>query len=210
MTTKRLFVAFALLTCACVTAADDPDPSKPSTEPKDVPLQLSVRNKAQEAYDLDTRGDPIFKYQDKIQASEKTGRYLPASRVEMELEIKNTGTGNLEIWVSGDATEWTYDLKGNGARSLVVKTDPPKGTIAPKAVVLKPGKSHMMPLDSLAYGFRNETKRAYLTEMGLYELAVTFRTGVWPAPTNSKQLPRGFGEVQLKSAPLKFRVVRPS
>jgi hypothetical protein len=182
----------------------------PSTDPKDVPIELKLINTALEAYDLNTRGDPPYKFQEKLREAIKTGNLPFPTRVEMELEIKNTGSTTIKVLIAGDATLLTLDLKGNGAISVDRKLPPPRSVISPTQVTLAPGKAHRIPITELTWGLRNEAFYGYITETGLYHLTATFRTAVYPAPQGTKERRPGYGEVLLKSAPLTFRVVRPS
>jgi hypothetical protein len=49
-----------------------------------------------------------------------------------------------------------------------------------------------------------------VTDLGRYDLTLSFRTGVLPAPKDSKLRQGGFGEVTLKAAKLQFKVGRGS
>lgn len=184
----------------------------PSTTPKDLPIELKVVNKATEAYGLNTRGDRVTKYQERIRLGESNGELLAASRVDMELVITNTGSQSIQIWVGGDGTELSLTLRGSGAMLAEERPGTSTGKAPPpEAVSIAPGKSHSMPLTSLSFGPPNQAKRAYLTETGEYRLSATLRTAITPAPKGSVPV-KGtkFGEVQLRSAPITFRVVRPS
>lgn len=215
MIRTRLLAALALALGAPALSAPPPeapkdDPANPSTEPKGVRVELKLVNAALEAYDLNTRGDRPFEFQEKIREAIKTGALPFPTQVEMELEIKNTGTSSLKVWVAGDATVLKLDLQGNGAITVDRKLPPPRGVVPPTAVTIAPGKSHRIPLTQLAHGARNEAFYTYITETGLYHLSATFRTAVSPAPQGTKEVKPGYGEVILKSAPISFRVIRPS
>ena len=206
---RSYFLAAVFVALAPFALAARDEKPVASTEPKDVPLELKlVADQAD--WELDSRGDPSFKFQEKIRAGEKSGEPVSATRVNLELEIKNTGKQPLRIWVSGDATLLSLDLTGPGAMTAAAKLTPPTGVDPPHSVTLAPGKSYKIPLSSLAYGFRLSATHAYITETGDYQLSATFKTGVSPAPPNSKGLTLGFGEVTLKSAPIAFFVKRPS
>ena len=90
------------------------------------------------------------------------------------------------------------------------KARPAPGTIPPKMVTIPAGKSHKIALTSLSHGFRMQAKYTYITEIGDYQLTATFKTAVSPAPSGTRELSPGFGEVILKSAPIEFYVKRPS
>jgi hypothetical protein len=185
---------------------------RPSTTPKNLPIELKVVNRAADEYELNTSGDRVPKYQERIRLGESNGWLLAASQVDMELVITNTGPRPLQIWVGGDGTELGLELRGNGAMRAEDRSNSLGGPAAPPEVVsIAPGKSHSVPLTSLNFGPRDRVKRAYITETGVYRLSATLRTAVSPAPKGSVPV-KGtkFGEVQLHSAPITFRVVRPS
>jgi hypothetical protein len=212
MNLSRLFTAALFMLAAAPmgsTAAEKEDPDKPSTDPKGVPIELKIINLQEDRFEVDTDGHPYSKFQQMLRDAELAGSPLRATSVEMALEIKNTGPAAIKIWVGGDVTLLNLSVKGTGARFAEAKLPKPKGVIPPVVVEIKAGKTHRIPLESLTYGFRNETKYAYITEGGMYELSATFRTGVFPAPAKCKNiLQNGFGEVQLKSPTLHLRAVR--
>jgi hypothetical protein len=189
--------------------ADPPD--KPSTEPRGVPLELRIINSSIEAYEIDPRGDPVYKFQEKIKKAEQSGLPLYPTRVEMELEFKNTGSDTIQVWVGGDPTLLTLKLEGNGAMTCEHKPPLSKKYIPPETVTIRPGKTHRIPLTQLSYGFRNDSTYAYISETGLYQLSATFRTAISPAPKKAlRQFDKGFGEIILKAPSISFRVVRQS
>lgn len=215
--TRRILLAVLLLVPAAVPAADKSgpaekkdDPSKASTDPPNVPLQLIV--KAHETYELNTGGDQPRQYQEKLQASVKNGKFLSATPMDpaLEMEIKNTSKSSIQIWESGDGTEFDVTLTGNFAMSVKAKSKFEGPAVPNKVVTIPAGKSHKLTLSSLSYGYRGEEKRAYIADTGGYELRISFKTAVSPAPANAKPQANGFGEVKLKSAPVTFRVTRPT
>ena len=199
---------------AGVTASDappaepKPDPNGPSTDPKDLPLELAIINETEE-YDLDTLGDPSEKYRKRIREAELSGERLPASRVEMQLQITNKGTSAIQIMVEGNAVELSLELTGNEVMSARAKS-PPQGSVPTRIVTIAPGKSYRMPLTDLACGKMNQEVYWYLTDFGHHFLTAKLKTAVLPAPRGTKIVEKGFGQITLKSARLEFRAVRPS
>jgi hypothetical protein len=189
----------------------DPRDEKPqaSTEPKGLPIELSIVGDSTQ-WELDSRGDPAYKFAENIRNGENSGRLLSPTRAELELEIKNKGATPIKIWVGGDGTLLSLDLKGPGAITLDTKAKPAPGSIPAEVVTIQPGKSHLIPLTTLAHGFRLESKYTYISEIGSYQLSATFTTAVSPAPPESRGVSSGFGEVKLKSLPIVFRVRRPT
>lgn len=214
---RHLLIAVAFLMTVGMPSTSAPmeenkdDVLKPSTEPKNLPLELKIINNALEAYDVDARGDPFYKFQENIRKRERSGTLLFATQVEMELEIKNTGIAPIQILISSESTQLVLDLTGNGAMTAHATSATSRDPVVPQPVTINPGKSYKMALTSLASTFRNQTTHCYVTEAGLYQLSVKLRTGIFPPPKNATHmLQNGFGEVLLKSAPIEFRAIRPS
>lgn len=210
----HLFALTAIFAIGSSCLADpkiDPRDEKPraSTEPDDLPIELSLEGDATQ-WELDSRGDPAFKFQENIRIGEKSGRLLSPTRCELDLVIKNKGKTSIKIWIGGDGTLLGLDLKGPGAITLDTKVKPEPGKIPAEIVTIAPGQLHRIPLTSLSHGRRLEAKFTYISEIGNYRLAATFKTAVSPAPEKSRDVAPGFGEVILKSAPIEFRVRRPS
>lgn len=212
---RVLPLAVILLAATALPGADVPneklrdEKSAASTLPQGLPLELRIINE-QSSWELDSRGDRPAQFQEKIREGQKSGALVSATRVELQLEIRNTGTIDVRIWVSGDDTLLTLDLQGTGPMTADSKTRPDSRVIPPVAVTIPAGKSHTIALTSLAHGFRNQAKNTYITEIGDYQLTATFKTAVSPAPKGSRRLAADFGEVILKSAPIEFYVKRPS
>jgi len=224
---NRLFVAVLAVTVApaAFAAPDAPKkdapkkeepkkeaPAEPSTEPEGVPLELRIVRENKENKDPIEyhTGDPDHMFRQKVVEAELKGNPLRGTFVELFMEIKNTGPKPLTVYVSGDVTLLTLDLQGKGAMTAEKKHAPLKDTIPPTAVTILPGKTYIMPLNTLDHGVRNEEKHAYIAKGGNYTLTATFKTGVSPAPKGTRFLPKGFGEVILKSPPFKFLAVKPS
>lgn len=182
---------------------------KASTEPRDLPIELKIVADAA-TWELNSRGDPPFKFQENIRKGEKSGQLVSATSVELELEIKNKSNHSIRIWVDGDDTLLTFDLKGPGAMTAQARPSALGRAISPRSVTIQPGRSYRIPLTSLSDGLRLTSRHLYITEIGDYRLSATFKTGVSPAPLATRELSGGFGEVILKSAPIKFHVKRPS
>jgi hypothetical protein len=133
----------------------------------------------------------------------------PAPKVDLVLELRNTGDKEIRIWVGNLELE----LKGPGAVTVIPQAIakpsdqgfPPK----PQEVKLEPGKSHTIPITSLDNGNVYKPQRAYWTEPGEYTLTVRYQTAASPAPKGAKEIRDGFGGVVLISAPVKLKVDKP-
>lgn len=133
----------------------------------------------------------------------------PASKTRFSLEITNATDKPIEVWVSGDPVKLMLTVDGPGAVVAEVKTAFSKEVRAPKAVKIAAGKSHTIAFESLAFGFRNESHRAWLTETGRYELGGTFETAVSPAPPGSVAAGKdGFGKIKVNVEPGEVKVRR--
>ena len=204
-----VIVATALFAVAAPKEDSRDEKAVATTEPKGLPLELRIVSEGAN-WQLDTRGEQPFKFQQMIREGEKSGALVPATRVELQLEIRNTGISEIRIWVGGDDTLLSLDLQGTGPMMVSSKVKPTPGVVPPVVVTIPAGKSHKIPLTSLAHGFRNQAKHTYITEIGDYQLSATYKTAVSPAPSGSRRLAADFGEVILKSAPIEFYVKRPS
>jgi hypothetical protein len=171
-------------------------------------LSVEMRLTAKKTtYALDLGGKTAAEIKKQIGDSDKTGRAPAPPAVDLALEFRNTSDKEVKIWIEGDATQLTLDLKGPGAvnnerKKLAVTLD----FRLPKTITLAPGKSRSLPIKSLAHGFRNLTAASYWLEPGDYTLTASYKTALWPAPKGSTDAGEGFGIVILTNSPLKLKV----
>jgi hypothetical protein len=177
-----------------------------------------------DTYTLDLGGQTEEDFR-KDRSQKKLGADYPlAPHVDLVLELRNTGTKELKIWMTGafkdekpraggDYLQLVLDLQGPGATKVLV-TDVVKtpATPGPSVVTLAPGQVASLPITSLSFGqlgvaaYRLE--RAYWTRPGEYTLAATVKTAVAPAPEGAKGTSvDGFGTVSITSAPVRLKVV---
>jgi hypothetical protein len=173
---------------------------------KSVPVELRLTAK-KTTYTFGLGGQTAAEFKKQIEDSDKTGKAPAPPAVDLALEFRNTSDKEVKIWIEGDATQLTLDLKGPGAvnnvrKKLAVTLD----FRAPKTITLAPGKSYVLPIKSLAHGFRNITAASYWVEPGDYTLTASYKTGISPAPKGSTDAGEGFGTLVLTSSPLKLKV----
>jgi hypothetical protein len=197
-------LASLLVVGSAAMAADD---NKPTVEPKNAPLELSITGKAVK-YELDTGGLSSDDYKKKIEDSGKKGGGRPpaAPKVDLTLEVKNTSNKTVTIWAGGDPVVIDFVLKGKGAVSISPLVAVTREFRLPVAKEIEVGKSISIPVKSLAGGFRGVSQLNYWTAPGEYELTAKLRTGLSPIPEGAKGFMDGFCEVKLTSAPLKITV----
>jgi hypothetical protein len=187
-----------------ITAAPAPGEEPRSQPPPDGALELRLLAR-KDAYPLDLHGKspPQFrKLLEDIAADAKKGKprddVPPAPAVEVVLEIRNTSDHEVEIWLGGDDTALTLELKGPGAAStsyVVYVTADLRGS---RPFKLPPGGHISRLVRTLEDGFRGVGRRWYWTEAGDYTLTATYELG-------SPSLKKGAGPV-LTSAPLPLKV----
>ncbi|HJZ53314.1 MAG TPA: hypothetical protein VKE74_00055 [Gemmataceae bacterium] len=198
----RVLAVAVAATVAGFAFADD----KPKADPPATPLELTITGKTI-TYPLDTGGLSGTESRKKIEEAVKAGGKVPAPpAVDLVAEIKNTSDKPVKVWVKGDPVVLELTLKGEGAVNVNPKLFFTNELRLPEAVEIAPGKSHPIPVKSLASGFRGVARGSYWTEPGEYELVATLKTGVSPAPKGAKDGGDGFGIVTLTSAPLKIKV----
>jgi hypothetical protein len=182
---------------------------KGKTEPATAPLEARLVAK-QDTHTLDRGGKSAEEYAKQVRDAAERGDPLPAPRVELTLELRNTGDKEIKILVGGDGSNVMLDLRGPGA--VRVRPNIPFTLIyRPSDVVaIAPGKSHVLTLTNLSFGFRGSSDLAYWTKPGDYTLTATYHTMVSPMPKGAKEAPSfhpGFGRVAATSAPIKLKVI---
>ena len=194
--------------------------TKGHTEPANAPVEMRLIAR-QSTYGLDLNGLTEAEYSNRIkpQASvDKEGQATPrlmkmklppAPKVDLELEIRNTGKTPLQIWIGGDGTRLDLDLQGPGAISVVAQMTFTMEYRMPKTITIEPGKAWTMPIRELNYGMRGVGMRAFWTKIGNYSLAATFSTAISPAPEGAQKTgdDEKFGQVKLVSEPINLEVV---
>jgi hypothetical protein len=202
----------ALIVCTASAAPVPQDDSgkvkkeKGKTDPAGVSLEAKLVTK-RDTYTLDLGGKTSDEFRKDLKAADKTHKYPDSPKVDLALELKNTGDKEIQIQTGGTPNVLTLQLKGKGAESVTYKGRMmPRIYILPKNVTLAPGKSVTIPIKSLNYGQRNLTNGAYWTQPGKYTLTATYVTGVNPAPKGTAADNRGFGRVTVNSAPLTMKV----
>jgi hypothetical protein len=182
--------------------ADDPKAAdKGKTDPPGVTLAVVLTSK-QASYTLDFGDKTAEEYRKSIDA----GNYPPAPLVDLSLELRNTGSKDLQVRMGGTTNVIDFDLQGPDALSVELKGRITNRLIvAPKTITLESGKSQTIPITSLSYGFKG-SHNAYWLKPGKYTLKASYQTTVAPAPKDATPADEGFGAVTITSAPLTITV----
>ncbi len=200
---RRLLLA--VLATSVLSLAAKADDKKDQPDPKNLPVTAKLVAK-QGAYALDLGGKSAEDFRKAVEEGAKAGKVPAPVAVDLVLELKNTSDKDVQVWISGDPTLLNLELKGQGAVSVTVRRAFTREFRLPKPVKIEAGKTFEMPIKQLSFGMRNMEKQAFWTEAGEHTLAATFRTAVSPAPEGSKNVRDGFGEVLLKTEPIKIKV----
>jgi RNA polymerase sigma factor (sigma-70 family) len=182
---------------------------KGKTEPATVPLEARLVAK-QDTYTLDRGGQSAEEYAKQARDAAERGEPLSTPRVELTLELRNTGAKVIKILVGGDGSDVMLDLRGPGAVSVRPNIPMTLIYLNPDVVAIAPGKSHVLPLSNFSFGRRGSSDLAYWTKPGEYTLTATYHTMVSPMPKGAKEAPSfhpGFGHVAATSAPIKLKVI---
>lgn len=201
----RAILTFALAVPFVGIRAQEKSADKPKADPRGTPLELSITGKVTK-YTLNTDGLSAEDYRKRAENEAKRGKPLAVPMVDLAIEIKNTSDKPVQVWSSGDPVVLTLTLKGKGALNLDAAVVFTQEFRLPKSAEVAAGKSFVIPLKSLASGFRGRSHVSYWTEPGDYELVAKLKTGVSPAPKGAKDGMDGFGVVTLTSAPFKLMV----
>lgn len=192
---------FALGMAAGAGWADDATKPAGKTDPSGAPLEAVLKAK-QQKYTLDLGGKSADEFRKQIES----GNYPAAPKVDLVLELKNTGSEEVQVRVFGTENTIELALKGPGAVTEQLKRRiTPKFVIAPKTMTLAPGKSVSVPITSLEFG-RKGSHRAWWVEAGKYTLSASYKTSVSPRPKDAPDAGGGFGAVTLTSAPITVEV----
>jgi RNA polymerase sigma factor (sigma-70 family) len=207
------FVAHADVTTATPVQKTEQEKEKEKdqgkTEPEGAPLEARLVAK-QDTYTLDRGGKSAEEYAQQVRDAAKRGAPLPTPRVELTLELRNTGDKEIKILVGGDGSDVMLDLQGPGAVSVQLLTPSTLEYRASDIVAIAPGKSHVLPLSNLSFGHRVTSDLAYWTKPGDYTLTATYHTAISPTPKGAQKAPSflpDFGHVAATSAPIKLKVI---
>jgi hypothetical protein len=187
--------AALLLALSGVAGADD--------KKDDGPVTLKLVNK-KDAYAWDAGGKTPKEFQkqlDEIAAAMKKNPRPPITlpnppKVELTLQVVNTGKEDVTVYVGGDPNVYTLELKGPGVRDFMGELALTADFRLPKGITLAPGKSYDIPITQLKDGFRGVSRNVYWTEPGEYTLTATYQLSD----------DKGDKTKLLKSEPVKFKV----
>jgi hypothetical protein len=191
-----------LLTGCVLAAAIDRGNTQPAKDSSDNPLGLKLRLIAkQDTYVLDLGGKSAEDYRKQIDAIvPDMGKPPPGPKVDLTLEISNPSDKEATIWVGGDDTRLSVELKGPGAASKLLTTRQTADIKISKAIEIPAGKTYSRPVTDLAYPLPRQNSQWYWTTPGEYTLTATWKLG---APKGQKPGPT------LTAPPIKLQVVAP-
>jgi hypothetical protein len=175
----------------------DPLP-KPKTNPTDA-LRMRLIPK-QDTYVLDLGGKTEAEFRkmlDAINPIKDIGAVPPGPRVDLVLEITNTGDQDVTIWIGGDDTSLSFDLQGPGAISKLITLATTADLKFSHPVVIRAGQTFTRPVTGLGFPYPRPHSGWYWTRPGDYTLTATWNTGG----------PGKRSGVTLVTEPVKLRVV---
>jgi RNA polymerase sigma factor (sigma-70 family) len=187
------------------------EPKKPTgkVDPPGTPLELRLRA-VKDTYPLNLGGRTADQFRRQLRAAARGDReHLEPPAVELTVELVNTGTKDLEVWIGGDIVQAHLDLAGPDAVTCTLDTVSDSDVRPPRAIPLQAGQSHRLKLTSLVHGCRGRAFGSYWLATGKYTLTARLSTGVSPVPTGAQlaELDKRFGHVEVTSNPLQLTVV---
>jgi hypothetical protein len=96
-------------------------------------------------------------------------------RVDLVLQFENTSKEDVTVYLGGDANAYTFELTGGAG--VVALSNPGPFTLDmlfPKAVTIKAGKVHEIPVKVLADGNRGFSRFLFWTGPGEYQLVARY------------------------------------
>lgn len=162
--------ATALLTTGCAWAADGG--AKPAAS-----LEACVVLKATSfVLSADARGAA---FREAAKKAAKEGRPAAAvPSVNAEIRIRNTGREPVTLKLGGDESTVNLELSGPGAVNVELMMPMTMEFRFGKAVTIRPGAEHAIPVPTLRSGMRGVVRAAWWTEPGDYELGATLHTAI--------------------------------
>lgn len=187
-----------LLVCMLAVSMDRGN-AQPAKDSPDNPLGLKMRLIAkQDTYVLDLNGKSAEEYRKLIEAIEPDkGKPPPGPKVDLTLEISNPTDKEVSIWIGGDDSRLSLELKGPGAVSMLLTKRQTADIKISKAIAIPAGKTYSRPITDLAYPHPRQNSQWYWTSPGEYTVSATWKLGP----------PFGAGKgINLAAAPIKLQV----
>ncbi|MCS7270360.1 MAG: hypothetical protein NZ703_04680 [Gemmataceae bacterium] len=199
-------LTLSVLLPACLSA-QPPDTAQPPKSPQQgnkpmLGLTLEIVAK-KNVYVFDGGGKTPQEYKKHLESLAerlKKGEAVdPPSplQVDLVLRLTNTSEQPIVVHVGGDPNVYTFTLSGGSG--VVVMNNPVAFTTEfrmPKAITLAPGKSHDIPVTTLADGHRGFSRLLFWTGPGEYTLTAEY------VLTDAEGRPG----ITLKSSPTKITV----
>jgi hypothetical protein len=192
----------AVLLGSVLAASVDRGDAQPDKDSPADPLGLKMRLIAkQDTYVLDLNGKSAEEYRKQIDAIvPDKGKPPPGPKVDLVLEISNPSDKEATIWIGGDNTLLSLELKGPGAVSKLLTMQQTADIKVSKAIPIPAGKTYSRPITDLAYPLPRQNSQWYWTSPGEYTLSAT-----WKLSTAARD---GKGPT-LVAVPIKLHVTTP-
>jgi len=176
-------------------------------EKQSKPLVEMYLHTKQAKYVLDLDGKTPAEFRKLLAKIKPDDDDIPSGPVvDLVLEIINVTDKDVTIWVGGDDTPMTLELKGPGAVNKVVTMRATADIKRSKPVVIPPGKCYALYMSRLDYPRYRPTQRWYWTEPGEYMLTATFQLGL---PIRFAKKGDSIVLGKLVAEPIKLIVVNP-
>ena len=138
---------------------------------------LHVELKTKKSFTFDKKhANDVIEAMKKLKAKKMLNLPRP-KEIHAELILTNNSNKNIDINIGGDNSYLIIKLEGDGAittnSGMMMTMDFRMG----KNLTIKPGAKHVIPVPSLAHGKRGFTTYSYWTKPGVYELAVSYKSG---------------------------------
>jgi hypothetical protein len=163
---RRTFTIAATLFALLLLSARPMGAAEPKgvrkTDPPGAPLELRLTSK-RASYPLDLGGKTAEEFRKQLKDAEKSGKLPPPPAVKLVLDLRNTGDKDVQVQIGGDNSDLLLHLKGPGAVSVDAKRAFTLDFRAGRTVTLAPGKSATIEMDSLSYGFREQSRQSSRT-----------------------------------------------
>jgi hypothetical protein len=177
-------------------------------EEKEKPkLPVTAELTGETKYVLDLDGKTVEEFEKALKPDKQQLAKLPnPPKVDLKLVLKNSTDKDVQIYGKGDPVKIDLTLSGPGAHSVKPGLAMTMEFRMPQAVKIEAGKTLELPITMLSSGKRGVSMNHYWTKAGDYELVATFKTGINPAPKDTKADASGFGPISIVSEKLKIEV----
>jgi hypothetical protein len=183
-----------------------------TTKPPGVTIELRILAR-QATYRLDLAGKTPEDFERLAREAAKLlvdqTVYPPTPKVDLLLEIHNTGTQDMKVLLGGSMHGILIEVDGPGAVNFTPRVPVVAMVFPPDEIALAPGASHSLPMNALPHpATAGGLSLAYWTQPGEYTLTAHWSAGISPCPRGSEEIAPnpGFGYVAVTSSPVKVQV----